>query len=128
MVLKDFQLCSMTVFKTKFCIQSWSYILRIFHVLPNFPFTTYKKSWLLVVKYYARFASRVAEPFKTYDFKKLGKIFSQSVLFHMKSAVPPRYFVCDCLWKQFFACSLTQAPSNLICSTILVTLRTLKHF
>ena len=35
-----------------------------------------------------------------------------------------KYFFHDCIWKQSFASNLPQAPLNLICLTILVTLST----
>ena len=46
----------------------------------------------------------------------------------MKTRVCLKYLVDDCLWKQLFASDLPQAPSILICLTILVTLSTLTQF
>ena len=54
--------------------------------------------------------------------------FSRSALFHMKARVYLKYFVHDCLWKQFLASNSPQTPSNLICLTIFVTLRPLTPF
>ena len=53
---------------------------------------------------------------------------SRSALFHVKTKVFLKYFVRGCLWKQVFASNLPQAPSNLICLAILVTLRSLTQF
>ena len=39
-----------------------------------------------------------------------------------------KYFVNDCLWKQYLAFNSPQTPSNLICLTIFVTLRPLTQF
>ena len=39
-----------------------------------------------------------------------------------------KYFVNDCLWKQFFASNSPQTPSNLISLTILVTVRPFTQF
>ena len=49
--------------------------------------------------------------------------FSRSALFHMKTRVYLKYFVNDCLWKQFPAFNSAQTPSNLICLTIFETLK-----
>ena len=46
-------------------------IVRIFDVLANFPFTN--EAWLLVINWYIRVASRVAELLKTQDLRKLEK-------------------------------------------------------
>ena len=42
----------------------------------------------------------------------------------MKTRVIVRYFVTDCLWKQFFDFNSLQMPLNLIFWTVLVILRT----
>ena len=50
-------------------------IMRIFDVLPHFPFTTSeRKSRLLVLNWFIRVASRVSERLKTYDLGKLRKL------------------------------------------------------
>ena len=36
----------------------------------------------------------------------------------MKTVVCLKYFVHDCLWKQFFASNSALVPSNFICLTI----------
>ena len=46
----------------------------------------------------------------------------------METRVFLKYFARGYLWKQFFAYNLPQARSNLICLTILVTLRSLTQF
>ena len=53
---------------------------------------------------------------------------SRSALFQVKTKVFLKYFVRGCLWKQVFASNLHQAPSDLICLAILVTLRSLTQF
>ena len=52
----------------------------------------------------------------------------RSVPFQMKTRVCLKYFLDDCLWKQFFASNLPQAPSNLNGLTSLVVLRPLAQF
>ena len=54
--------------------------------------------------------------------------FSRSALFHMKTRVCLKYFLNDCFWKQFFASKSPKTPSDLIYSTIFVTLRPLIQF
>ena len=54
--------------------------------------------------------------------------FSRSALFHKNSRVCLKYLVHDCLCKQMFPSNSTQVPLNLICLTILVTLRSLTEF
>ena len=54
--------------------------------------------------------------------------FSRSALFHKKSRVCLKYLVHGCLCKQMFPSNSTQVPLNLICLTILVTLRSLTEF
>ena len=66
-----------------------------------------------------------------YQHKSLEKqklIFSHSALFRMKTRVSVKYFVNDCLWKQFFASNLPQTPPNLIYLTIFVTPRPFAEF
>ena len=46
----------------------------------------------------------------------------------MKTRVSLIYFVHDCVWKQFFACNLSQSLSKLIFWTILVTMRLFTQF
>ena len=41
----------------------------------------------------------------------------------MKKRVWLKYFVNDCLWKRFLPSNLSHTASNLICLTILVTVR-----
>ena len=52
----------------------------------------------------------------------------RSVLFHMKNGVCLKYFAYGCLCKQIFASNSPQVSLNLICVTIVVTLRPLTHF
>ena len=47
--------------------------------------------------------------------KKLN--LSHSVLLPMKAGVYLKYFVIDCLWKQFPVSNMPHIPSNLICLT-----------
>ena len=54
--------------------------------------------------------------------------FSRSALFHINTRVFLKYFVPDCLWKQFLASNSPQTPLSLICLTILVNLRSLTQF
>ena len=54
--------------------------------------------------------------------------FSHSALFRTKTRVCLKYFVHDCLWKQFLLQFLLFVLSNLIYLTILVTLRPLTQF
>ena len=59
--------------KQNFCEEKYNHghnIMRIFDVLPNFPFTT---SETKPDYWYIRAASRVAEHLKTLDLRKLGK-------------------------------------------------------
>ena len=64
---------------------------------------------------------------KTCRKKKLN--FSRSALFHMNTRFCLKYFVLDCHCKLvFFGSGLPQAPLNLICLTILGTLRLLTLF
>ena len=56
------------------------------------------------------------------------EIKTRSALFPMKTRACLKYFVHDCIWKQFFASNSLQAPLNLICLTILVALRPLTQF
>ena len=42
----------------------------------------------------------------------------RSTLFHIKTRVCLKYFVNDCLWKQFLASKLAQTPSNFFFLTI----------
>ena len=53
--------------------------------------------------------------------KKLLENFSHSVLFHMKTRVYLKHFIHGCLCKIIFASNSPQAPLNLICLTLLVT-------
>ena len=46
--------------------------------------------------------------------------FFHSALFHIKTRVCLKYFVNNCLWKQFLASNSPQSSSNLICLTIFV--------
>ena len=46
----------------------------------------------------------------------------------MKTRVSLKYYVNDCLWKQFFASESRKTTSNLISMTILVTLRPFTKF
>ena len=46
----------------------------------------------------------------------------------MKTRVSRKYFVDDCVWKQFFASNSPQTPSNLISFTILLALRFFTQF
>ena len=55
--------------------------------------------------------------------KNSRKNFSRSALFRMKARVCLKYFVHDCIRKEFFASKLAQAPWYLICLTNVVTLR-----
>ena len=55
--------------------------------------------------------------------KNSRKNFSRSALFRMKARVCLKYFVHDCIRKEFFASKLAQASLCLICLTNLVTLR-----
>ena len=48
--------------------------------------------------------------------------FFRSALFDKKTRVFLKCVVHDCLWKQCFVSNLPQAPSNVICLTILGTL------
>ena len=47
---------------------------------------------------------------------------------HMKTRVSLKYFLNDCLWKQFFAFNSLQTFSNLISWPILVSLRPFTQF
>ena len=49
--------------------------------------------------------------------------FSCSALFHTSTKVCLIYFGQDCLWKKYFASNSPQSPSNLICFSMLVTIR-----
>ena len=49
-------------------------------------------------------------------------------LFHIKTRVYLKYFVNDCLYKLFILPIRFRFPSNLICLTILLTLKLLKQF
>ena len=51
--------------------------------------------------------------------------FSRTAIFHIKTAVFLKYSVRVCLRKQFFASTSPKVSLNLICLTILVTLRSL---
>ena len=46
----------------------------------------------------------------------------------MKTRVSLKYFVHDCIWKHFFASNLPQTLLNLLCLTLLGTLRPLTQF
>ena len=48
--------------------------------------------------------------------------FCRSALFDIETRVFLKDIVHDCLWKQCFLSNLPQAPSNVICLTILGTL------
>ena len=54
--------------------------------------------------------------------------FSRSVLFHMKIRVWVKYFVNECLWKQFLSSDSPKTTSSLVCFTVFITLRSLVHF
>ena len=60
--------------------------------------------------------------------QKLKLNFSRSELFHANTKVCLIYFGQDCLWKKCFVSNSSQSLSNLICFTILVTLRPLTQF
>ena len=49
--------------------------------------------------------------------------FYRRTLSHIKTRACLKYFVNDCLWKQFFASNSPQTPSNLISLTIVESLR-----
>ena len=51
-----------------------------------------------------------------------------NTLLHLKTRVCLKYFVHHCLCKQFLVSKPPQATSNLICLTILVTLRPVTQF
>ena len=67
-------------------------------------------------------------PILAKNFEKQKLNFSRSALFHMKTRVNLKYFVNDCVRKQFFAPTFPQTPPNLISLTILVTLRPFTQF
>ena len=53
--------------------------------------------------------------------------FPRSARFHMKTRVCPKYFVNDCLWKDFLSSDSPQTPLDMICLTTFLTLRLLRH-
>ena len=87
-------------------------ILRLFDVLPNFPFTTsetmpdyYLQRWCIKVASRAAVKNlRVASRPK----KERLKV-SRSTLFHMKTRVSLKCFVTGCLWKPLNDASLLKS-------------------
>ena len=125
-------------------------ILRLFDVWPNFPFTKHGiyellnnlRLWILVIRKYQEnlkasknYSLKLSLPPKMNFFsilaKKPWKIeieLSLSAQFHRKTRLCLKYFVHECLWKQFFANNFPWTPLNLICLTVLATLRHLTQF
>ena len=54
--------------------------------------------------------------------------FSRGALFQMKIRVCLKYFLKDCLWKQFLVSNLLYTPSKFTCMAIFVTLTSLTQF
>ena len=137
-------------------------ILRLFDILPNFPFTTSERILIISIKYGIHelhlellnaLRLRIlgnweisrrslnfielqpsAERFSQNEnsvnnskkmLKNRNLTFHVKVLFHTTTKFCLIYFGKDCLQKQHFASNSTKTPSNLICFTILVTLRPL---
>ena len=70
--------------KENFADNQFHNILRLFGVLPNFPFTTIETmGGSYLQKWYIRVASRVSKRLKTEDLSKLGKIRKVSKLQRM---------------------------------------------
>ena len=140
-------------FFAEFCCWTYNHghnILRLFDVWPNFPFTKHGiyellnnlRLWILVIRKYQEnlkasknYSLKLSLPPKMNFFsilaKKPWKIeieLSLSAQFHRKTRLCLKYFVHECLWKQFFANNFPWTPLNLICLTILVTLRHLTQF
>ena len=105
--------------------------MRLFDVLPNFPFTTsetmpdyYLQRWCIKVASRAAVKNlRVASRPK----KERLKV-SRSTLFHMKTRVSLKCFVTGCLWKPLNDASLLKSLWNVISLTILVILKLLTLF
>ena len=137
-------------------------ILRLFDILPNFPFTTSERILIISIKYGIHelhlellnaLRLRIlgnweisrrslnfielqpsAERFSQNEnsvnnskkmLKNRNLTFHVKALFHTTTKFCLIYFGKDCLQKQHFASNSTKTPSNLICFTILVTLRPL---
>ena len=96
--------------------------------LQNFVFL--RKPWLtsLIFLYFAKSIYFLQETRLSHSTNKMYSGSASGVLFQMKTRVFLKYFVCSCLCTQFFASNSLQAPSNLICLTILLTLRSLTQF
>ena len=64
-------------------------IWRLFDVLPNFRFTTSETMGDYQLKtQYIRIESQVAQPYKTYELRKLGNIIKVSKLHRMRALTP----------------------------------------
>ena len=76
----------------------------------------------------AIFSQKVSVFFKKFDFVIRWTRRTLDVVITMETRVFLKYFVRGCLWEQFFASNFPHAPSNLICLTIFLTLRSLIQF